>query len=134
VALHPGQPGAQPLLMFQRGTVRSPQLVRFLKHLRRHVAGPVILIWDGLNVHRSAATRAYLEQQAAWLTVHRLPGYAPELNPVEGLWAWFKGTVVPNLCPDDLSELRGVLTNGRRRLARRPALVRSFVDKAGLFL
>lgn len=133
VALRPGRPGAQPLLMFQRGTVRSPQLVRFLKHLRRHLPGPVILIWDGLNVHRSAATRAYLEQQAGWLRVQRLPGYAPELNPVEGVWAWFKGTVVPNLCPNDLRELHQALANGRRRLGRRPALVRSFVDKAGLF-
>ena len=29
---------------------------------------------------------------SSWLVVERLPAYAPELNPVEGLWSWLKGT------------------------------------------
>jgi putative transposase len=89
--------------------------VRFLRHLRRHLAGPVVLFWDGLNAHRSLETRAHLEAQRSWLTVHRLPAYAPELNPVEGVWAWFKGTATANLCPDGLAPLRQRLRTGRRR-------------------
>lgn len=119
-------------LMTHPGAIRSPQVVRFLRHLRRHIRGSVVLLWDGLHAHRSLETRAYVEAQHAWLTVHRLPAYAPELNPVEGLWAWFKGTAAANLCPDGLAPVRRQLRLGRRRLVRHPDRLRGFLHKAGL--
>jgi transposase len=122
------------LLFTHPGPIRSREVVRFLRHLRRHLAGPVVLFWDGLNAHRSLETRAHLEAQRSWLTVHRLPAYAPELNPVEGVWAWFKGTATANLCPDGLAPLRQRLRTGRRRLSRHCDLLRGFLHKAGLFI
>jgi transposase len=119
-------------LMTHAGAIRSPEVVRFLQHLRRHVRGPVVLFWDGLNAHRSLYTRTYLDAERSWLQVHRLPAYAPELNPVEGLWAWLKGTAAANLCPTSLAPVRRQLRLGRRRLCRRPDLLRAFVHKAGL--
>jgi hypothetical protein len=62
------------------GTVRSAEVVRFLQHLRRHIRGRVVLLWGGLHAHRSRETRVYLEANTRWLTVHRLPAYAPELG------------------------------------------------------
>lgn len=118
--------------MTHPGAIRSPQVVRFLRHLRRHIRGSVVLLWDGLHAHRSLETRAYVEAQDAWLTVHRLPAYAPELNPVEGLWAWLKGTAAANLCPDGLPPVRRELRLGRRRLIRHPDRLRGFLHKAGL--
>ncbi|WP_374583037.1 transposase, partial [Frankia sp. CiP3] len=44
---------------------------------------PIILCWDNLNTHRSAAMRAFLTRYTSWLTVVRLPAYAPDLNPAE---------------------------------------------------
>jgi transposase len=38
-----------------------------------------------------------LNTQRHWLVVERLPAYAPELNPVEGLWSWLKGSQLANL-------------------------------------
>ena len=117
------------------GAVRSREIVRFLKHLRRHIRGPVVLFWDGLHAHRSRETRAYLETQRFWLTVHRLPAYAPELNPVEGMWAWCKGASgAANLCVDTLAPLRHQLHLGRRRLRRSPDRLWGFLRKAGLFI
>jgi hypothetical protein len=49
------------------------------------------LVWDGLPVHRGLAMAAWLRGQRSWLVTGRLPAYAPELNPVEGLWASLKG-------------------------------------------
>jgi transposase len=43
------------------------------------------LLWDGLPAHRSHAMGAWLRRQRHWLVVEPLPGYAPELNPVEAL-------------------------------------------------
>jgi transposase len=118
--------------MTHPGAIRSPQVVRFLKHLRRHIRGRVVLLWDGLHAHRSLETRAYVESQRAWLTVHRLPAYAPELNPVEGMWAWCKGTVAANLCPESLAPVRRQLRRGRRCLGRHPDRLCGFLHKAGL--
>jgi hypothetical protein len=40
---------------------------------------PVILIWDRLNTHISAAMRAFISSHPGWLTEVRVPAYAPEL-------------------------------------------------------
>jgi transposase len=115
------------------GVVHGPDVVRFLRHLRRHVRTPVIMIWDGLQAHRSREVQEYLEANRAWLTIERLPAYAPELNPVEGMWSWTKGTAVANFCPEGLMPIRQRVRQGRNRLARREDLIESFLHKAGLF-
>jgi transposase len=55
------------------------------------------LLWDGLPSHRSRAMRAWLATQRSWLVVERLPAYAPELNPTEGLWSSLKAAELANL-------------------------------------
>lgn len=115
------------------GPVHSAEVVRFLRHLRRHVRTRVILLWDGLQAHRSLETRTYLDANRHWITVERLPAYAPELNPVEGFWSWTKGTAVANFCPDGLDPIRRRVRQGRNRLARRSDLIESFLHKARLF-
>jgi hypothetical protein len=80
---------ARFFLMLVDGPVHSPDIIRFLKLLHRHVPGPMIVIWDGVNPHRSLETRHFAEA-CSWLTLLRLPAYAPDLNPVEGSWSWFK--------------------------------------------
>lgn len=125
---------ARVFLMMHPGAVRSPQIIRFLRHLRRHIRGRIILLWDGLHAHRSLETQAYIRTQCSWLTVHRLPAYAPELNPVEAMWSWFKGTVTANLCPEDLEPVRQQLRLGRRRLGGHPDRLGGFLNKAGLFI
>ena len=115
------------------GPVHSVEVIRFLRHLRRHVRTRVILLWDGLQAHRSLETRTYLDANRHWLTVERLPAYAPELNPVEGFWSWTKATAVANFCPDGLDPIRRRVRQGRNRLARRSDLIESFLHKARLF-
>ena len=54
------------------------------------LTAPLILIWDNLNVHCSAAMRRFCDAHSDWLTVVQLPHYAPELNATEGVWAHLK--------------------------------------------
>jgi DDE superfamily endonuclease len=56
-------------------------------HQRLHA--PIVLVWDNLARHRSARMRALIDARP-WLTVHRLPPYAPDLNPTEGIWSSLK--------------------------------------------
>ena len=91
-----------------------------------------MLIWDGLPAHKSREMSAYLAGQRRWLTVERLPGYAPDLNPVEVLWGNIKGQELANLCPDDLGDVAAALRAGMARVRRRPTLARAFLKHAGL--
>ena len=125
---------ARVLLMLQRGSIRTPGVLRFLRHLRRHLRGRVVLIWDGLQAHRAKAVREWVAQNKDWLRVEVLPAYAPELNPVEGFWAWLKGTCLANVCTEALDDLTGRVRNGTKRIRHKQTLLHAFLAKADLFL
>ena len=50
---------------------------------------PIVLVWDNLTAHHDAVMQKLIDARS-WLTVSRFPTYAPELNPVEGVWARFR--------------------------------------------
>lgn len=117
----------------QPGSYTDRTLIAFLRALRRHFPRQsVILIWDGLPAHKSRVMRHYLAGQRRWLTVERLPGYAPELNPVEPIWGNLKRTELANVCAATLDELRGPLHRGCARVRRHPHLAFNFLRHAGL--
>ena len=121
------------LMRFHRGEVRTPQVLAFLRHLLRHLRGEIVLIWDGLQAHRAKQVREFVERQPR-LQVVRLPPYAPELNPVEGLWGWIKGTCLANVCEDTLEPVVAHVRRGVRRLRRRDDLPWAFLSRTGIFL
>jgi transposase len=113
--------------------IKAPQIIEFLQHLMRHLRRPLLVIWDGLPGHRSAAVRDFVAAQNQRLTLERLPGYAPELNPVEHIWGYLKQHELPNLCPRELWELSAAARAALRRMRRRPTLVTAFWKQAELF-
>jgi transposase len=116
-----------------KGTIRSPQVVEFLTHLLRHVPGKLLVIWDGSTTHRSKIVRNFVAGQNGRLTLESLPGYAPELNPMEYLWGYWKHHELPNLCPKDFWQLSEHARKALRRMRRRPRLVTAFWKQAELF-
>jgi hypothetical protein len=87
-----GGGGAQLCFHVQAGNYDTDCLIGVLKEVRRFLGGQkATLLWDGLGAHRSRAMQAFLVTQRDWLVVERLPAYAPDLNPVEGLWSNLKG-------------------------------------------
>ncbi|MFD5854439.1 transposase [Streptomyces chartreusis] len=62
---------------------------RLLDAAHQQLGGPIIMIWDNLNTHVSRVMRELIAARL-WLTVYQLPPYAPELNPVEGVWSHLK--------------------------------------------
>jgi putative transposase len=129
--------GQRSRLFFQMkpGSYDTPTLIAFLKDLRREFRGRrVILIWDGLPAHKSLDMQAYVRSQRSWLTVERLPAYAPDLNPVEGLWGNLKGQELANRCVDELGEMVGAVRAGVRRVRRRRTLAFGFLRHTGLSL
>jgi transposase len=78
--------------------------------------------------------RAHLEAQRDWLTVERLPAYAPELNPVEGLWANLKGVELANFAGDTVTEVADQAHRGIQRVCDSNSLVLGFLAHTGLSL
>lgn len=55
---------------------------------------PLHLVLDNLPAHKTRAVRDYVDAQKGKLTLHFLPGYAPEPNPDELVWSYTKRTGV----------------------------------------
>ena len=59
--------------------------------------------------HKSRGVKEHIAQQKDWLTVEPLPGYAPELNPVEYVWSPDQGQAHGELSvPDTIPELKDI--------------------------
>ena len=67
--------------------------------------------------------QAFVRSQRGWLVVERLPGYAPELNPVEGVWSNLKGQEFANYAADTIDGLTQQARRGISRVRRRPRLL-----------
>jgi hypothetical protein len=77
---------------------------------------------------------AWLRRQRSWLVVEPLPGYAPELNPVEALWSNLKGVELVNLAGDTLDDVITAAERGIQRIRDAPHLAYSFLRHCGLSL
>jgi len=128
-----GGGGAQLAFHITAGNYDTDSLIQLLGELRRFLGGEkATLLWDGLPAHRSRAMRAWLNRQRCWLVVERLPAYAPDLNPVEGLWSSLKTVELANLTPPTLAEVIDQAHRGIERVRRTPHLAYSFLRRTGL--
>lgn len=117
------------------GNYAGADLIELLEAFKKQMGRRgCVLIWDGLPAHQSALMQEYLGRQKSWLEVERLPGYAPELNPVEQVWASVKGGELANLCAKSLGQTGAALRKGLRRVGRSKSLPKSFLEHAGLSL
>jgi transposase len=109
------------LFRLHEGSTRKEQVVEFLKALKAHLKQPLLIIWDGLRAHRSRLVREYLDSLDGQIQIADLPPYAPDLNPVEYLWAWLKRLALANYCPSDSASCtppRATLSRAPKRVPR----------------
>ena len=78
--------------------------------------------------------RAFLDSQHDWLTTERLPAYAPELNPVEYLWANLKDLELANRTTSTLAEVADATEHGIQRICKSDSLVVGFLAHTSLTL
>jgi transposase len=116
-----------------KDTIRTKEIILFLKEIRRHIKGKLILLWDRLRSHRSKELKEFLETQKHWLMVEYLPPYAPELNPVEYLWSAGKKKDLANLYAETLTDIDASLRRYKRRIKRHPKLLTGFLKASTLY-
>jgi transposase len=121
------------LMMEQERAFKGEDVVRFLEHALRQISGKLLVIWDGSPIHRGQAVKDFLASEAAsWrLQLEQLPGYAPDLNPDEGVWKHLKCVELKNVCCQSLAELRGELRKAKERLRHKTHVLLGCIRQPG---
>ncbi len=87
--------------------ISRKEAVSFLRHVLR----------------RGASRRLHLEQ---------LPGYAPDLNPDEGVWNYLRNVEMKNPCCQGLDHLKTELRKAKERLRHKTQIIKSFFQEVEL--
>ncbi|HSK82050.1 MAG TPA: transposase [Rubrobacter sp.] len=100
--------------------------------LLRTLEGKLLVVWDGSPIHRGWAAKDFLGSGVSWrLQLEQLPGYAPELNPDEGICKHLKNVELKNLCCQSLSELRVELRKAKERLRHKRDVILGCIRQPG---
>ena len=121
------------MFRLHEGSIKKEEVVEFLKALKAQIGQPLLVIWDGLKSHRSALVRQYLDSLGGQIEIGFLPPYAPDLNPVEYLWAWLKRHALANYCPNNLKELQTTARNKLKSAQKRPSIIAACWKQATLW-
>jgi transposase len=122
----------QLVVQIQDRAFRGPDVVKFLKHVMSHLGGKLLIIWDGAPIHRGKGLKAFLASGASGqLCLVELPGYAPDLNPDEGVWNHLKHVELRNVSCHDQDELRYELRLAIARLRYKPDVICGFIKHSG---
>jgi transposase len=97
----------------------------------RQLAAPLVWCWDNLNIHLAPELASFAEENRAWLRVYRLPAYAPELNPAEGIWSLLKRSMA-NFAAAGLGGLVRIVKHKLKKIQYRPHLIDGCLAGTGL--
>ncbi len=127
-------PGGCLFMQTQEYAYHAPDVMRFLRVLLRTLRGKLLVIWNGVPIHRAQSIKDFLRSGAAKrLHMERLPGYAPDLDPHEDIWNYLKrvelANVWPNVCCHTLAELALALRRAKERLRCKRTVIQACVDR-----
>jgi transposase len=115
--------------------IRTPEVLRFLRHRLAQVPGKLLVLWDGAPTHTAKLVKQFLaDGAAARLRLERLPAYAPELNADEGVWRYLKHVELRNLVCPTLWDLRDELRLAFARLRHKRQVLLGCIRQAGYSL
>ena len=110
------------------GSFTGPVFLTWLDRLIRHLDRKIHLIVDGHPVHRRVTVRDWLAHRVDSIEMHFLPGYAPELNPVELLNSDIKRHVA-QANPANPAELAAAAASHLRRRQNQPEILKALFGK-----
>lgn len=108
------------------GALNGEGFVDLLKKMMHRRRKPVHLVVDGLPAHKKAVVKEYVAAMQGRLTLHFLPGYAPDLNPDELVWSHAKRSGVARRPLQQGEKLKERVARQLADIGSNPRLVRSF--------
>jgi transposase len=112
--------------------IDSIKVIKFLKHLGRHIKNKIFIIWDNGPIHRSKIVNQFLKDNRKKYRAFRIPGYAPELNADEGPWSHLKWHELKGYAASNIDELAKRLQKGGAKIRKNKKLIKSFLDRTPL--
>jgi transposase len=115
---------------------KSSGMVRFLEHaLGPQIPDKRLTSWDGSLIHCSKTVKRFLSDGAASSRLHleQLPGYAPQLNPDEGILKHLKKHAeLKNICCRSVSKLRVELRKAKEHLRHKKHVIFGYIRQLGV--
>jgi transposase len=108
------------------GKLNAEAFVAFLENFMRRRSGKTFLVIDGHPAHTAKLVENYLETTEGRLELHRLPTYAPDLNPDEFVWAHMKKNGVSKKPLKQNESLQKRVDEDLLKIRSNPELVKSF--------
>jgi transposase len=126
LAVHRGRKG-------ERRSLSEADYAALLSAAHHQLHAPIIVIWDNLNTHISTVMRRFIDAHHDWLTVVRLPAYAPDLNAAESIWSHLKHGL-GNLAATGIDHLTTIVKTRLKRIQYHPELLDGFLAQTGFTL
>jgi transposase len=116
-------------LFFQGSTERftAARYCAFLETILAETTQPIMVVHDGASYHKAAATTAFVAQHADRLSVHPLPSYSPDYNPIEHLWRNVKRDKTHNRYFPTFEDLVQAVETGMAKFQQDSAAVRQLI-------
>ena len=86
----------------------------------------IVLSWDNLPAHKTAALKAAARQQQIYL-IYNLP-YCPDLNPIEGVWKGIKRRISEWALIESIDQLRALVQSWFIELTATTGLARQWIE------
>lgn len=81
--------------------------LEFLKKIMiKYPTGKIVIVLDNAKIHHANLLSEFLDQNKNRLSLKFLPPYSPNLNLIEGLWGWLKGSVINNVFFRNVAEIK----------------------------
>ncbi|WP_431921183.1 transposase [Micromonospora wenchangensis] len=116
----------------ERRSFSERDYIALLDAAHQQLNGPIVLVWDNLNTHVCVVMRQMIDARD-WLTVTRLPAYAPDLNPTEAVWPHLKRSI-GDLVVTGVDHLQAIIKNRLKSIEYRNDLLDGFLAHTGLTL
>jgi transposase len=127
-------PTGELYFQMQEDAYKSVTVISFLTALHAMLPDEKLLvIWDRAPIHHGEQFEQLLAAGAyEWLWLEQLPGYAPELNPDEGIWNYLKYVELPNRTFTTIDVLKTAVTKALEYISQMANIVKATFQEAGL--
>jgi transposase len=110
--------------------IGQEEVCLFLRHLLRHLRGPVIALLDNCSTHGGKLIQE-LRRQHPRLLIEYFPSYAPDVNPDESVWCQSKQKLANN-CANDIEELTQDIIRSINGIRNSQSKLRSCIEASEL--